>query len=106
MCRFIVEYKDDMYVMSFIDDYLPTSTVECKSMDEAVYEMTSLFSKRVKINNVNMIESMTRLRDQAMVGKLPIEFMGINLLTSDSDKHIISRKFGLIADEYLTYVGK
>lgn len=104
MTKFIIEYKGNKYTMSFIDDYLPSSTSEKSSMGEAIYEMSSIFKDRIRNRDSEMLDSMRRVSNLSKEGKLPIEFIGINLMDSDALKDKISKTFGTIAEEYVEYL--
>lgn len=104
MCKFIVEYKDNKYVMSFIDDYLPIETPKCDSLDESMYEMTEIFKDRSRSSDKGTIESMRELNDRYSNGRIPVELIGINLMNSDSIRELISNKFGIISKEYMEFI--
>ena len=100
MCKFIIELKNK-YVMSFIDDYLPTSTNECESLEESVYEMEGLFDQRIKNPNNDITKSMKDLYECSESGQLLIELIGINLIDSNPVKERITDRFNMLAKEYL-----
>lgn len=106
MSKFIVECKDGSYIMSFIDDLVATSTERCSTMDEALYEMSNIFSRKAKNTSIETTESMTRVKELSESGRLPIELIGINLINSDSLRDKISGQFRSIANEYLTFISK
>lgn len=91
--------------MSYIDDYIsPMSTIECKSIDECVYEMKCAFKYRIKKHDYGMDESMKELKSLCESKKLPIDMIGINLIDSDVIKSKITDDFMNIANEYLEFV--
>lgn len=102
MCKFIVEKYNKGYVMSYLDDYLPPiSTIELKSIDECVYEMEGIFKSRIKKDIKELVESMNELKSLYEANKLPIEFIGIDLMNSAGIKSSIADRFMNIANEYL-----
>lgn len=104
MSKFILEFNTDgNYVMSYLNDFLSTSTYPCKSIDESFNEMISQLKKLVKNKNEEMKESFIELRDLCSGKKLAIDFFGIDLMNADEMRRNFTEKFKEIAVECLSH---
>lgn len=104
MSKFILECTKGKFTMSFIDEFLPTATMECNSCEEAAYEMIYLLRKRVESNNPTYTESLRSLKDDINNGKLQIDLIGINMINSDNLRSDIANQIKDIVNEYEEYL--
>lgn len=100
MSKLILECKYDSYVMSLLDDYMSTSTVECKTMDEAIHDMMEIFKKRCKDRSLPMQESMKEILDSICDREFKVDLMGIDMLKYDKVKEQVTKMVFNMVNEY------
>lgn len=102
--KFVVELNRDGYVMSYVNDYLSTSTMKCSSLDEALYEMTDLLKRLVKTKKEEMMDGMKELMQLYYDSKLSIDFFGIDLMNADEMRSNLAGRLKNIAQECLELI--
>jgi hypothetical protein len=99
-----MEYDGRNYIMSFLNDFNPISTERCNTLNEAVYNMSHDLNRKFKSKDNDALDLMREMKELCVAKKLPIEFIGINLMNSAPTKESIANRFECMVDENLEFV--